>query len=450
KATILLTLPYDVPDDNVNVVIERSNLIAGVRGEPPLIKGRLYGQVDPVLSDWLLEPSSAVLSVRERTASTTSTTSTQSSFAIVSSDPDIDITSSFAASLASGATSDADDFAASPSHSSPHSSADERVAGFSTVRRRGRNHTAQSSRNVSPPDVPASLVSSHSSFGRGTLLGRLLTVHLEKVESAIWPALVVGPAPPTLDAPLQGPSTNEQPYNMDPTSLALVAFELADVRDDRDGAFEFFLRAWLHARAPSAAMRLVSYYVPLHVMPVDLSSLPEHDRTAYCVRMLGGVRALAQLYLDAGLMHLEGTASALLSSSHSPLASIRIPERSSSITISAGGAAAWRRDREAARRYFERARALAPDLDVPLLLPESDVSAATDDMKLEMPSVDVEIDVAPPARRHKEAGKDGLRDTQDSMEWYLYIPGLIGAGTALLVVGIVGAIGFSSWRRNQS
>ena len=30
--------------------------------------------------------------------------------------------------------------------------------------------------------------------------------------------------------------------------------------------------------------------------------------------------------------------------------------------------------------------------------------------------------------------------------WYLIIPGLVGAGTALLVVT---AIGFSSWRRSQ-
>jgi hypothetical protein len=162
---------------------------------------------------------------------------------VVSSDPDVDITSSFAASLASGATSDVDDFSASPLHSSPHSSADEHAAGFSTVRRRGRKDTAQSSRNASPPDVPVSLASSRSSYGRGPTHGRLLTLHLEKAESAIWPALVVGPAPPTLDAPQPGPSANEQPYNMDPTSLVLVALELADVRDDRDGAFEFFLCA---------------------------------------------------------------------------------------------------------------------------------------------------------------------------------------------------------------
>jgi thiamine pyrophosphokinase len=34
--------------------------------------------------------------------------------------------------------------------------------------------------------------------------------------------------------------------------------------------------------------------------------------------------------------------------------------------------------------------------------------------------------------------------------WYLYIPGLVGAGTALLAVGIIGVLSFSTWsRRNQ-
>jgi hypothetical protein len=69
----------------------------------------------------------------------------------------------------------------------------------------------------------------------------LLTLHLEKAGSAIWPALVVGPAPPALDPPPPGPTANEQPYNMDPTSLTLVALDLANVRDDRDGAFEYLL-----------------------------------------------------------------------------------------------------------------------------------------------------------------------------------------------------------------
>jgi hypothetical protein len=192
-------------------------------------------------------------------------------------------------------------------------------------------------------------------------------------------------------------------------------------------------------------MRLVTNYVPSHAVPADPAVLPDHDRMVYCVRMLGDKRALAQLYLDVGLMHLEGTAGALLSSSHShsPLASIRIPER---VAVSGGGAAAWRRDRDAARRLFEHARALAPDLEVPLLLPETEDTATGDEIKFEMPGVDVEMEVVPSPRRRK------INDTaqDEGAEWYLYIPGLVGAGTALLVVGIVSAIGFSSWRRNQN
>jgi len=44
--------------------------------------------------------------------------------------------------------------------------------------------------------------------------------------------------------------------------------------------------------------------------------------------------------------------------------------------------------------------------------------------------------------------KSDLDDIEGA--WYLYVPGIIGAGTALLVVGIVGVLSFSSWsRRNQ-
>jgi thiamine pyrophosphokinase len=38
----------------------------------------------------------------------------------------------------------------------------------------------------------------------------------------------------------------------------------------------------------------------------------------------------------------------------------------------------------------------------------------------------------------------------DDNTWYLYLPGLIGAGTALLVVGVVSALSFSTWRKNQN
>ena len=81
--------------------------------------------------------------------------------------------------------------------------------------------------------------------------GRLLTLHLEKADSAIWPALIVGPAPPLLSTPALGPSTPdvEATYNMDPTSLALLGLELADVREDGERAFECFL--YVHPRDTS-------------------------------------------------------------------------------------------------------------------------------------------------------------------------------------------------------
>ncbi|KAI5999443.1 hypothetical protein EDC04DRAFT_2792509 [Pisolithus marmoratus] len=41
-------------------------------------------------------------------------------------------------------------------------------------------------------------------------------------------------------------------------------------------------------------------------------------------------------------------------------------------------------------------------------------------------------------------GKDNIDNA-----WYLCVPSLVGVGTALLVVGIIGALSFSSWRWNQ-
>jgi thiamine pyrophosphokinase len=137
--------------------------------------------------------------------------------------------------------------------------------------------------------------------------------------------------------------------------------------------------------------------------------------------------------------------------------------------IGEGGAEAWRRDREAAGHFFEQARLLQPNLDIPALpaLP------AEGDLELEMPSMhlapsapdsieskesvyaDSEPEVPVVRRRRKKAEQTLLDKTSaglDDMEnaWYLYIPGIIGAGTALLVVGIVGALSFSTWsRRNQ-
>ena len=148
------------------------------------------------------------------------------------------------------------------------------------------------------------------------------------------------------------------------------------------------------------------------------------------------------MYLSVGLLHLEGAARSLLASSHAALASIRLPEPTGS---AASGAAAWKRDRAAAGCYFDRARALAPGLDVPVLLPEAEL-VNLEPVKLEMPVIDLpgkqELIPMRKQRRTMENDVDGT--------WYLYIPGLVGAGTALLVVGVVGAISLSNWRKNQN
>jgi len=77
--------------------------------------------------------------------------------------------------------------------------------------------------------------------------GRLLTLHLEKDQSIIWPALVVGPVPDSFSAHLANSvvvDSNhelEHQYNMDATSLVLIALEQFDIRKDKEEAFECFL-----------------------------------------------------------------------------------------------------------------------------------------------------------------------------------------------------------------
>ena len=209
------------------------------------VQGRLYSTIDTASSVWQLEPRTSRQSGRERTISTASTTSTHSSYAFVS---DPDISSSFAASLESGQASDADDvYSPSPAHSSPKLSYDDEV--LDPVRRRKLNPNPVASRSVSPGHAHPSMTSSFSSLDsfHSPQSGRLLKVHLEKQKSIIWPSLIVGPVPESLsptpaasllfDASLE----MEQQYNMDPTSLALIALELSDIRKDKEEAFEYFL-----------------------------------------------------------------------------------------------------------------------------------------------------------------------------------------------------------------
>ena len=191
---------------------------------------------------WQLEPRSTGLSLRDRTTSTTSTTSTRSSYALIS---EPEISSSFAASLASGPSSDTEDFHV-PSPGSPVSSADE-YAGFSTISR-SRRRKQHRSRTGSPlhfaQNVASPLSSVESLDASGP--GRLLTLHLEKSDSIIWPSLIVGPVSETLSPcyPISMGSSQEaeSSFNMDPTSLTLTALELFDIRKDHDKAFEYFAR----------------------------------------------------------------------------------------------------------------------------------------------------------------------------------------------------------------
>ena len=243
-------------------MIGKNYLLAGVHGQQPIVKvlvslepsfvyaltllviwiqGRLYGNVDTVNSAWQLEPRTSRLSTRERTTSTISTTSTQSSYAFVS---DPEISSSFAASLESGPASDTDELVAlSPALSSPLSTPSDERPNPGTFRR----STITSSRPVSPGRPPHSVTSSFSSVDslHSSHSGRLLTLHLEKDQSIIWPSLIVGPVDVSLSPCVSNPFVYdpnlEQKYNMDPTSLVLTALELFDIRKDKDEAFEYLV-----------------------------------------------------------------------------------------------------------------------------------------------------------------------------------------------------------------
>jgi hypothetical protein len=204
-------------------------------------------------------------------------------------------------------------------------------------------------------------------------------------------------------------------------------------------------------------MRLTTHYLSSQTSYdfVESGEQAARGTTTYYLQCIGGPAGLARLYLEAGMLHLEGAAKPLLSTSYSTLSSIRMPPQ---LPTGEGEGDAWKRDREAASRYFDRARTLQPNLDVPVIPLENA-------QELEMPSM--EIHPSAPAsvysgdslpdtglrhRRKKEEitlklNEAKADDIDDS--WYLYVPGLIGAGTALLVVGVVGALSFSTWRRNQ-
>ncbi|KAF7970838.1 hypothetical protein HWV62_22792 [Athelia sp. TMB] len=415
QATLLLVVPYETQEEDIVVVFGKNHLLAA----------------------------------RERTTSTISTTSTQSSYAFIS---DPEMASSFAASLDSGQVSDAEDYALGHSSSltSPLSTpSDERSNAPLTQR---RTHTTASSRAVSPGHPSRSMASSFSSVDsvHAPHSGRLLTLHLEKEQSIIWPSLIVGPVEPSQSPcalyPFEYDPASEQKYNMDPTSLVLVGLELFDIRKDKDGAFEYFATSEI-----------------AHESPVSSGAISEGTTVHHLQRICGNT-GLAQLYLEAGMLHLEGAAKTLLSSSYSTLSSIRLSDSHAGARLGGpGGSDAWKQDREAASRYFERAQILHPGLEVPAL-----PLASPREHDLEMPSMKIHPsapassvysgDSIPDTGLRKRHKKDELASTLDARmraqnslddSWYLYVPSLLGAGTALLVVGVVG-LSFSTWRRNQS
>lgn len=229
-------------------------------------------------------------------------------------------------------------------------------------------------------------------------------------------------------------------------------------------------------------MRLVAYYFPLTAV-FDPSPTPTSETyttltkgtAAHHYHCVGGGSGLARLYVEAGSLYLEGAAAILLSSTYSALSSIR----SSTSTVQAeGGIVGWRRDRDFARKYFERAGTLDPSLEVSVVPPEigDELGSGTE---LLMPSIEIKNAAGTKCGRtggstaNKTRGRTGTmmgkgREMEESevlassmvkesstmsaghedvdSPWYLIIPGLVGAGTALLVVT---AIGLSSWRRSQ-
>ena len=145
--------------------------------------------------------------------------STRSSFAFVS---DQEISSSFAASLESGQTSEAEELVASPRLSS------------------SRNSRANNTPDIDPLSNIPFTTSSYSSVDslHTEQSSRLLTLHLEKQKQSIWPTLIVGPVPETMSPVVSNPSQlemeQEKRYNMDATSLNFLAEDLFDTqRKDR-------------------------------------------------------------------------------------------------------------------------------------------------------------------------------------------------------------------------
>lgn len=273
-------------------------------------------------------------------------------------------------------------------------------------------------------------------------------------------------------------------------------------------------------------MRLATNYIPPHIVPPELldpttpqqnpSAAPDGTPThspdstpipssapaaytnpgdtplrgtiSYYLNRIGSTEALGQLYLEAGMLYLEGSAPSLLTLSSPGLSSLRTPTlahpqpffRSSLLDPHASGSGhtdqpgneQWNYDQAHARRFFARARELHPTVDVPLLPashsgsePDSHdspvASGESAEHRLRMPTVEVHSADADQDEVREKQVRRRRRKNEDTSSvsavgeeygggddnmWYLYLPGLVGAGTALLVVGF---LSFSSWRKGQ-
>jgi len=191
--------------------------------------------------------------------------------------------------------------------------------------------------------------------------------------------------------------------------------------------------------------------------------------TPYFADRLGGPPGQAQLYLEAGLLHLEGIAALLISSSSTILSSVRSSDPFYHPSLRETGTETWRRDRDTARKYFERARALDASLDVPVLPNDGEesgsererdrkasVSGPTSVSAMSRASSKHELRekeeplTVPPKRRRRERAIEGtsLVDPDPNSDlWYLYLPGVVGA---VIAVGVVGALSLTSWRKGQN
>ncbi|KAI6039971.1 hypothetical protein EDC04DRAFT_3089952 [Pisolithus marmoratus] len=331
------------------------------------------------------------------------------------SDPEIP--SSFVASLESAQTSDAEEPV--PAHSSPTSSAEDSP---DIVDGQFQLYLAM----YRPLSSSAALSSFSSLEPLHSPSGRLLTLHLEKDKSVIWPPLIVGPVPQELS-----PSASSPCYMTLILSLVLFAIELLDIRKDREEAFECFVRAWHQAHLPSTAIKSVTHYLPPHTSLSYVKEAEENTRRtlSYYVRCIG-----------------EGAASVMPSASYETLSSIHVPAQPQP----ENGAEAWQRDRDAASCYFDRARAMNSDLDIPVITDER--SGQTRSVhELETTLLDISHHHSASASAYSDEGQERAKDElifiddvkgKDNMDnaWYLYVPSLVGAGTALLVIGVIGAL----------